>query len=101
MDAYFSENLDLDTAIDFSDSGYTNDQIGVRWLQHFIQHTNSSATSEKKLLLFDGHNSHTTSEFQELAAANIIIIIIITQYPAHLTHLLQPLDVGVFQPYKH
>ena len=22
-------------------------------------------------------------------------------FPGHLTHILQPLDVGVFQPYKH
>jgi hypothetical protein len=36
MDAYFSDNLEEDTVIDMSDSGYSNDQIGVRWLQHFI-----------------------------------------------------------------
>jgi len=22
-------------------------------------------------------------------------------FPSHLTHMLQPLDVGVFQPYKY
>jgi hypothetical protein len=27
--------------------------------------------------------------------------IITYTFPLHLTHVLQPLDVGIFQPYKH
>jgi DDE superfamily endonuclease len=98
MDAYFSDNLDSNTVIDFSDTRYTNDQIAIQWLQHFIKHTNAGVGSDKKLLLFNGHGSHVTLEFQELArSANIILL----QYPPHLTHILQPLDVSVFQSYKH
>ena len=98
MDAYFPEDLEDETVIDMTDSGYTNDEVALRWLQHFIKHTSASAESEYKMLLFDGHGSHTTSEFCKLATANNIIL---CQYPPHLTHLLQPLDVGVFQSYKH
>ena len=48
--------------------------------------------------MFDGHGSHTTPEFDELALSTNVIL---HQYPPYLTHILQPLDVGVFQPYKH
>src|ERR1700726_118535 len=46
----------------------------------------------------DNHGSHKTSEFIQLANDNHILL-----YPliVHLTHCIQPLDVGVFQPYKH
>ena len=46
----------------------------------------------------DNHGSHTTPEFIQLANDNHIL-----PYPLlpHLTHCMQPLDVGIFQPYKH
>jgi hypothetical protein len=46
----------------------------------------------------DNHGSHETVEFIKLANDNHIL-----PYPliAHLTHCMQPLDVGVFHPYKH
>jgi hypothetical protein len=49
------------------------------------------------MLLFDGADSHITNEFQQLASEHNIIL---HQYPSHLTHLMQPLDVGCFQTYK-
>ena len=46
----------------------------------------------------DNHGSHETPEFIKLANENHI-----RPYPLipHLTHCMQPLDVGVFQLYKH
>jgi hypothetical protein len=46
----------------------------------------------------DNHGSHETPEFIKLANENHILL-----YPLipHLTHCMQPLDVGVFQLYKH
>lgn len=98
MDAYFPEDFEDETVIDITDSGYTNNKVALQWLQHFIKHTSASAELEYKMLLFDGHGSHTTLKFCKLAAANNIIL---CQNPPHLTHLLQLLDVGVFQSYKH
>ena len=45
-----------------------------------------------------GVNTSITPEFNKLANENWI-----RPYPLipHLTHCMQPLDVGVFQPYKH
>ncbi len=46
----------------------------------------------------NNHESHETADFVKLANDNHIL-----PYPLipHLTHCMQPLDVGVFQPYKH
>ena len=81
-----------------SDSGYTNSELALEYLKHFIEHTSSSATTAPKLLLMDSHVSHTTPEFVLLAQANGIHPY---QFPSHLTHILQPLDVSVFAVYKH
>ena len=98
MDNWFNNNLDSDIIIDTSDSGYTNNSIGLSFLKHFIESTQSSSSSPYKLLLFDGHDSHDTEEFKQLAKSHNIIIL---KFPPHLTHLMQPLDVGCFQTYKY
>ena len=46
----------------------------------------------------DSHLTHEDDEFGLLAEANHIRIF---YYPSHLTHILQPLDVAVFWPWKH
>jgi hypothetical protein len=81
-----------------SNTGYTNNRIGVDFLKHFIKHTQASSTSRYKMLLFDGAESHETDEFKQLANKHNIILF---RYPSYLTHLIQPLDVGCFQSYKH
>jgi hypothetical protein len=46
----------------------------------------------------DGHGSHLTDEFINFCwDCNIIPFLL----PPHSTHLLQPLDIGVFQSFKH
>ena len=49
------------------------------------------------LLVLDGHASHVTVDVVELARRNDIHMLCL---PAHTTHMLQPLDVGVFKPLK-
>jgi hypothetical protein len=97
MDNWFNDRLDPEIVIDISDSGYTNNEIGLSFLRHFIEHTQSSSSSRYKMLLFDGADSHETEEFKQLALAHNIVLL---RYPPHLTHLMQPLDVGCFQTYK-
>jgi len=45
----------------------------------------------------DGHESHDSLEFTTYCKENNIVILCM---PAHSSHLLQPLDVGVFSPLK-
>lgn len=80
------------------ESKYTNNDLAIEWMNHFILHTKSTLTSNLKVLLLDSHNSHHTYEFVQLAKQNNIFIY---TFPSHLTHILQPLDVEIFQLYKH
>ena len=104
METWFDNNLHEETTIITSESGYSNDEIGLKVLEHFIKYTKLApwvsliSSTVPKLLLYDGHPSHCTDEFQALALQNNIILY---QFPSHLTHILQPLDVGCFQIWKH
>lgn len=53
------------------------------------------AEGEYRLLLLDGHTSHFNWEFFGYCLDHKIIPFCL---PAHSTHLLQPLDVGLFSP---
>ena len=49
------------------------------------------------VVLLDSHASHLSMEVMKFRAENGLIFI---TFPAHTTHLLQPLDVSVFGPMK-
>jgi hypothetical protein len=68
------------------------------WLKHFNKYSKTSQVGRKRLLILDGHGSHHTKEFIQYCDDNNIIPF---GMPPNLTHLLQPLDVVVFQPLKH
>ena len=98
MAIWFSDDLPQGTHIVPSDSGFTSDKIAVEYLKHLIKNSDAGPNADWKLLLMDNHGSHITPEFVALANENHI-----RPYPLipHLTHCMQPLDVVVFQPYKH
>ena len=96
--AWYPQNLDGNELILLSETGYSNNQFALWWLQHFIELTAPHDPGNPKVLLLDSHVSHTSPEFVIMAAEYHIII---WAFPSHLTHILQPLDVGIFQPYKH
>jgi hypothetical protein len=98
MESWFRDRLHHEELVLLSESGFTNDTLAIRFLHHFIQHANAGPDKPKKLLLMDNHGSHITAEFVSLATANNIVPF---TFPAHLTHCMQPLDVGVFLAYKH
>jgi hypothetical protein len=95
---YQQPELEPETAITPSTSGYSNDQISLQWLEHFNRHTKEKTIGAKRLLIVDGHGSHHTMEFIQYCEDNNIIPF---GMPPNLTHILQPLDVVVFQPLKH
>jgi hypothetical protein len=70
----------------------------MEWLRHFNKQTNSKRKGKYRMIIFDGHESHLTDEFTYYCWEHNIIPF---RLPAHSTHLLQPLDIGVFQPFKH
>jgi hypothetical protein len=85
-------------AIAVTPTGYTNDELAMQWIKHFNKHTQAKQVGKKRLLLVDGHGSHHTKEFIRYCDENSIVPF---GMPPHMTHLLQPLDVVVFQPLKH
>lgn len=95
---YAQPELNPDTAIRPTASGYTNDQVGLEWIEHFDKHTVKKRVGKKRLLILDGHGSHHTKEFIAYCDGHDIVPF---GLPPNLTHLLQPLDVVVFQPLKH
>src|SRR5258706_1827171 len=98
MEAWYHEKLTGDELVLLSETGYSNSQLAMCYLEHFIRHTNAGPDSSEKVILMDSHTSHTTPELSIRAAqANITLY----AFPSHLTHAMQPLDVGDFQPYKH
>ena len=96
MESWYHDNLQGDERVAVSDSGYTNSELAMEYLRHFIQHSTSSA--KEKLLVMDSHISHEVPEFTILANQHNIHL---HTFPSHLTHILQPLDVTVFAQYKH
>lgn len=91
-------DLDGRTVLSISDIGYSNDDLAIDWLNHFIEHTQTKRPGAWTLLIIDRCGSHCTIPFFQLAIDNKIVLF---RLPSHTTHLTQPLDVGVFQPYKH
>jgi hypothetical protein len=50
-----------------------------------------------RLLLCDGYDNHISAQFVRFCIDNKIVLFLL---PPHSSHLLQPLDVGVFGPVK-
>ena len=79
-----------------SANGWSCDSLGLQWLQKiFDRHTKEKTGRSKRLLIVDGHSSHVNMAFLDWADKHGIIIHIL---PAHCTHRMQPLDVGLFSP---
>ena len=95
---YPDEALPRDWRIELSDNGWTTDEIGLSWLKNvFIPATNGRATGKYCLLVLAAMEVILTLKFDRLCNQNNIIPICM---PAHLSHLLQPLDVGCFAVLK-
>ena len=76
------------TSIQCSPSGYIDQDIFLKFLQHFNEHR-VHVEGKKCLLFVDGHKSHVTIEAAEFCVEQGIELICL---PPHTTHRLQPLD---------
>lgn len=93
--AWFPEALDEQIAVRCSPNGWTDTEIAVDWIHHFNRHTKARTQGEYRLLILDGHTSHISFEFVQYCEEQKIVALCL---PPHSTHLLQPLDVGIFGP---
>nr|AER39693.1 transposase [Verticillium dahliae] len=94
---YEDSPLPHDWVIATTDKGWTTNEKGLEWIQHFDKHTKPRRSAGYRLLILDGHQSHHSVEFELYCKENNIITLCM---PPHSSHLLQPLDVGCFGPLK-
>ena len=82
------------TVFHVSDNGWITKYLFFEWFKMFAQ---MIPPSRPVLLVLDGHGSHITIDVIEYARANEIHMLCL---PSHTSHVLQPLDVGVFKSFK-
>ena len=77
-----------------SESGWITQELYILWFHFFLS---CIPPTQPVLLIEDGHSSHISIDVIKLARENSVHILCL---PSHTTHLLQPLDVGVFKSFK-
>jgi len=81
-----------------SNSGWTSYSHGYEWLTSVFEPlTRPDDPAARRLLIMDSHSSHITANVIAFYIENTIDLLIL---PPHYSHLLQPLDVGMFAPLK-
>jgi hypothetical protein len=80
-----------------SENGWTTNSHGLHWLQTIFEPETRPNTGIWRLLVLDGHGSHTAIDFLWFCKQQQIYLLFL---PAHASHVLQPLDLGVFAPLK-
>ena len=86
----------------FTEKGWTNNEYALEWLKRvFIPQLRRGRsefdTSYWRLLILDGHGSHTTGEFIFECLINQVLLIYLLP---HTSHLCQPCDLGPFVQLK-
>lgn len=78
------------------ESGWMTSDIFLKVLKHLCQYSRSTK-EDPILLLMDNHETHCNLEAIQYAKQNGIVLL---TFPPHCSHRLQPLDVGVYGPFK-
>lgn len=77
-------------------SGWSNEEIFLLFIEHFIKHAQPSEENSH-ILILDNHESHYSPRV--IARAKQVRLVIVT-LPPHTSHKMQPLDRTVFGPFK-
>ncbi|KAJ4213880.1 hypothetical protein NW760_15504 [Fusarium oxysporum] len=81
-----------------SPNGWTDDHIGIEWLESvYLPQTTPADESDARLIILDGHGSHATDKWMATCFLNNVYCCYL---PAHCSHGLRPLDNGVFSALK-
>jgi hypothetical protein len=88
-----------DVFIGNSPSGWSNNNIGLAWLEQvFERHTVPKTTRRWRLLIVDGYGSHLSRDFMDYCDTKKILLAV---FSPQSTHTLQPLDVVLFSPLSY
>ena len=82
-----------------SKAAFTINEIGLEWLQEVFlpQIGQGLSNTDWRLLVLDGHASHVSIKFMQLAYLHRVWCYYLLP---HASHALQPLDIAVFSPLK-
>ena len=78
--------------------GYSNDKLALNFIRYFHKIIKGLIRGRNRLLLIDGYGSYNTFKVITYARKHNIHLYTL---PPHITHFLQPLDIGCFQPLKY
>jgi hypothetical protein len=84
-----------DIFITSSPTGWSNNEIGLAWLEQVFERCTKRPAGQWRLLILDGHSSHVSMDFLTYCDLHRILVLV---FPPHSTHTLQPLDVVMFKP---
>jgi hypothetical protein len=94
--SWFPANTPSNWQFRCTENAFTSNSIGLAWLTEiFLPQTACGA--QTRLLLCDNHGSHITVEFMYQCFLNNVQLVYM---PPHSSHILQPLDIGVFSALK-
>lgn len=95
IESWISKNVKNETAYAASKRGWMESTIFLnRFKKCFLPNI---PQDRPILLIYDGHATHINPDLCKLALENGVHIL---KLPPHTTHVLQPLDVTVFGPFK-
>lgn len=82
-----------------TETGWSSTAVFRDYLEfHFLKHAYRGENPRHPILLIiDGHTTHTSPDVTVWARSMGIHLFVL---PAHTSHILQPLDVAVFGPFK-
>lgn len=90
----YAQDGPSDAIYTVSPKGLMEAELFLEWLEHFIRF----APSDRPLLLYlDQNETHMSKQVVDFCAGHGIEVVCL---PAHVSHLLQPLDVAVFGALK-
>ena len=92
--ANFREGAVAQTLFANSTNGWINSNLFMEWFEFFLANI---PPTRPVLLIMDGHGTHISIDLiKSLPASGVHLLCL----PSHTTHVLQPLDMGVFKSFK-
>ena len=95
---WIASNVPDDWHLSCNTKRWTSNEHGTEWMKKLFEPmTWEKANCMKWLLICDGHDSHISLMIIYHCIANNIVLMLL---PSYTSHLMQPLDIGVFGPMK-
>ena len=91
---WFADLASRDIIIEVSETEYSNNELAFLWLQHWDRLSHHHQKRIYQLLILDEVDSHLFFQFMQYCHLNKILSLCLS---SHSTHLLQSLDVMIFQ----